>query len=211
MQAAIIIPHYNDLARLQTCLAALVPQLLDGVELVVADNASPVDLGPLKAQFPAMRVVTQPIKGAAAARNAGVAATTAPHLIFLDADCVPAPDWLATALALLGTAEVIGGRIDTFDETPPPRSGAQAFETVFAFHQRVYVEEKGFSVTANLITTRAIFEDVGEFIVGVSEDLDWCQRATGKGYGLIYADALRVAHPTRTDWPALAKKWRRLT
>ncbi len=37
-----------------------------------------------------------------------------------------------------------GGRVYIFDETPPPRSGAEAFERVFAFRQRDYIERKGF-------------------------------------------------------------------
>ena len=211
---AIVIPHYDDLRRLGTCLAALAPQLAaadSAVEAVVVDNASPADLGPLAAAHPKVRFVTETRKGAAAARNRGVRETSAPQIAFLDCDCVPAADWLASALRLAGSAAVIGGRIDTFDETPPPRSGAEAFEAVFAFHQKDYIERKGFSVTANLLTGRAVFADVGDLIVGLSEDVDWCRRAGAKGYRLVYADDLRVSHPTRSDWPSLVKKWRRTT
>ncbi|MCB1370839.1 MAG: glycosyltransferase [Rhodobacteraceae bacterium] len=211
---AVIVPHYNDLARLSACLDALAPELAAAgprVEAVVVDNASPVDLGPLAARHPRIRFVTETRKGAAAARNRGVHETVAPLLAFLDCDCVPAPDWLAVAMRLAGSADVIGGRIDTFDETPGPRSGAEAFETVFAFHQKDYIERKGFSVTANLLTSRAVFEDVGELIVGLSEDVEWCRRAAAKGHALVYADDLRVSHPTRADWPSLARKWRRTT
>ena len=208
---AVIIPHYNDLVRLRTCLAALAPQLDGTGEVVVADNNSPVDLGDLKRAFPEIRFATEPEKGAAPARNRGVAETRAPRLFFLDADCVPGPDWIATALAVMDRADLIGGQVATFDETPAPRSGAEAFETVFAFNQRAYVEEKGFSVTANLLTRRDVFQDVGGFRGGLSEDMDWCFRARDKGYRIAYADELRVAHPTRADWPALKKKWQRLT
>jgi GT2 family glycosyltransferase len=210
---AVIIPHYNDPVRLGTCLAALAPQLAGrtDVECLVVDNDSPCDLGPLEAARPAIRFVTEARKGAAAARNRGVSETSAPALLFLDSDCVPAPDWLVTALGLYGRADVIGGRVDTFDETPPPRTGPEAFETVFAFHQKDYIEKKGFSVTANLLTSRAVFEDVGPLTVGLSEDIDWCWRAREKGYQLIYADELAVAHPTRSDWPGLTKKLRRTT
>ncbi|WP_108258482.1 glycosyltransferase family 2 protein [Mangrovicoccus ximenensis] len=213
-ELAVVIPHYNDLARLGKCLGALAPQAADAgaaVEVVVVDNDSPADLGALKAGCPWARFVTESMKGAAAARNRGVAETSAPHLAFLDSDCVPGPDWLATARRLAGSADVIGGRIDTFDETPSPRSGAEAFETVFAFWQKSYIEEKGFSVTANLVTSRAVFERTGPMVVGLSEDMDWCFRARAKGHALVYRGELAVPHPTRQDWPALAKKWRRTT
>lgn len=210
-QAAVIVPHYNDSARLTRCLEALLPQMQEGVELVVVDNASTEDLSGLRARWPDLRLVTEPRKGAANARNRGVAETTAPLLFFLDCDCVPNADWLQTALAVSGQADLIGGRLTVFDETPPPRSGAEAFETVFAFENRAYVEQKGFSVTANLLTRRDVFEAVGPLTHGLSEDWEWCRRATAKGYRLAYEDTLVVAHPARADWPALRRKWRRLT
>lgn len=208
---AVIIPHYNDVTRLLRCLDALVPQLDDKTELLVVDNNSSADLSPLFVAYPDLRVVNESKKGAAEARNRGVLETNAPILFFLDCDCVPAAHWLQTAQEIHGTADVIGGQITVFDETPAPRSGAEAFEAVFAFDNRAYVEAKGFSVTANLLTRRTVFEATGPFIAGLSEDLDWCHRATAAGFGLRYADDLQVSHPSRSDWAALRKKWQRLT
>ena len=209
--AAIIIPHYNDTIRLLRCLGALVPKLSSDVEVVVVDNASTQSLDEVRATYPQLRIVTETAKGAAMARNRGVVETTAAALFFLDCDCVPAPDWLATALAVAGQADVVGGTITVFDETPAPRSGAEAFEAVFAFDNRDYVERKGFSVTANLLTRRDVFDATGPFVHGLSEDLDWCRRATAKGYRLVHEDRLRVGHPSRSDWAALSRKWRRVT
>lgn len=211
--AAVIIPHYNDTARLTRCLDRLVPQLAahPGVEVVVCDNGSTEDMTAVRAAFPEVRFVAETEKGAGPARNRGVAETDAAHLFFIDADCVPAPGWLDRAVALAGTADIIGGRVDTFDETPAPKSPAEAYETVWAFHQKHYVENRGFSVTANLLTRRAIFLDVGPFMNGLPEDIEWCRRARGKGYRLVYADDLAVSHPTRADWPSLRRKFLRLT
>jgi GT2 family glycosyltransferase len=130
--------------------------------------------------------------------------------MFIDADCLPAPDWVAVGRKVAGRADLVGGRVEVFDETPPPRSGAEAFEAVFAFDFRRYIEVQGFSGTGNLVTRRDVFEDVGPFRGGVSEDRDWSFRATAKGYSLIYEDGLRVGHPSRQDWPALRGKWRRI-
>lgn len=208
--AVVIIPHYNDVARLGRCLAALRAEDCRGVEILVVDNASTEPLAGVKADNPAVRFVTEPARGAAVARNRGVAESRAGVLIFLDADCVPAPGWLAAARRAGAQADIVGGAIDVFDETPPPRSGAEAFETVFAFNYRDYIERKGFSVTANLVTTRAVFEAVGPFVNGLSEDAEWCFRARDKGFRLVLDEAMRVAHPTRSDWPALVRKWRRI-
>lgn len=211
-KAAIIIPHYNDVDRLRLCLAALAPQVArHPADVVVVDNGSTADLTGIRAEFPWVRFLFEPEKSAAAARNHGVAHTTAPWLFFIDADCIAAPDWVETAMALGGWEGTIGGRVDVHDETPPPRSGAEAFETVFAFPQRVYIEKKHYSGAGNMLTTRTMFEDVGLFDGTVAEDWDWGHRAWKKGYPIRYEDGLVVSHPTRSDWPALSRKTRRTT
>ncbi|WP_171133149.1 MULTISPECIES: glycosyltransferase family 2 protein [unclassified Ruegeria] len=211
ISASIIIPHYNDVVRLDRCLASLMANDLSEVEIVVVDNGSDQSLDEIRAKYENVRFVAEGEKGAAAARNRGVAETSGAYLYFIDADCVAADDWVETARRVRTDADMIGGRVDVFDETPPPRSGAEGFETVFAFNCQSYIEQKGFSVTANLITRRDVFEAVGPFKAGVSEDNDWCWRARDKGYSLIYVDALAVSHPSRSDWDALRRKWQRLT
>lgn len=211
-RAAVIIPHYNDVQRLDRCLSALrAGEGLSEVEVVVVDNGSDQDMSAVQADNPAVRFITEAARGAAAARNRGVLETTAPRLFFLDADCVPAPDWLTVALQAIENRDLVGGQMKVFDETAPPRSGAEAFEAVFGFHQERYIRDMNFSASANLLTWRTIFEDVGPMIVGLSEDKDWCHRAVAKGYRIDYDPALSVGHPSRSDWPALRKKWRRLT
>lgn len=209
---AIIIPHYNDATRLTRCLESLEPQLDAGVEVVVADNASPCDLSGVAARFDWAHVVVQPEKGAGPARNAGIAATTAPWLAFIDADCIAAPDWVSRAKHIAtGAGDIItGGRVDVFDETSPPRSGAEAFEAVFAFKMERYLVEEAFLGAGNLIVARAGFEQAGPFRPAVAEDKEWSQRAASRGLTLAYDDALAVSHPSRSDWTALARKWERL-
>lgn len=208
---SVIIPHYNDVSRLEKCLNGLLRNDTAQTEIVVVDNMSTETMDTVIAKFPEIRFVREPEKGAALARNRGVRETTSPRLFFLDADCVPADDWLATAKQVCDQSDLVGGRVNVFDETPPPRSGSQALEAVFAFDFQTYVEKKGFAGTGNLLTRRDIIQDVGGFINGLSEDRDWCHRAHAKGYSLSYQDGLRVGHPSRTDWPALKNKWRRLT
>lgn len=209
-KAAVIIPHYDDVERLDRCLSALTSNgVADDIEIVVADNGSTQAVADVLAAYSSVRLLHEPQKGAAHARNRGVTETSAPLLWFLDADCVPAPDWLAQADIVARQADIVAGRVEVFDETPPPRSGAEAFETVFAFDCESYVR-MGFTVTANLLTSRQVFERTGPFRAGVPEDKEWCLRARSKGADIDYVPNLTVAHPTRQDWPALEKKWRRL-
>lgn len=207
---AVIIPHYNDVVRLERCLSALAPQLDGDVEVVVADNNSTVDLDPIKAQFPSIRFITQTEKGAGPARNLGVSVTTAPWIFFIDADCVPAGDWIEVGKRIAKAKHIIGGPVPVFHETPAPQSGAEAFETVFAFKMQAYLERDAFLGAGNLILPRTVFDDMDGFRAAVAEDKEWSQRAARNGYTLAFDQGFIASHPSRQDWAALRHKWRRL-
>jgi GT2 family glycosyltransferase len=91
-----------------------------------------------------------------------------------------------------------------------PLSPAEAYEMCFAFNNEAYVRKKGFTVTANLFTSRHVFDDVGPFSSAIPEDIDWCHRATAKGHGLGYAPDVIIAHPARRSWGELRSKWLRI-
>ncbi len=206
----VVVPHFRDFVRLDRCLAALAAQDFAGTsEIVVADNASPEGLDEVERVVAGRaRVVVQPEKGAGPARNAGVAAARGRVLAFTDSDCVPDPGWLAAGVAAVDATTIAGGRMTVLTGTP--RTAAEAFETVFAFDNAAYVRTKGFTVTANLFTLRAVFDRVGPFRTGVSEDVEWCWRARDAGLRLVYVPEAVVGHPARRNWGELAGKWRRL-
>ncbi len=209
--ASVIVPHFEDLANLDVCLAALAAQDFTDFEVVVADNGSPSGSAAVAAVIAGRaRLIVATERGAGAARNAGVAASTAPILAFTDADCVPARGWLTAGVAALAPADLIGGTMLVSVGDEARMTPAEAFERVFAFDNRTYVERKGFSVTANLFTRRAVFDDVGGFRPHVAEDADWCLRARDAGYRIAYAPGAVVAHPARRTWPELTRKWERL-
>ena len=185
----------------------------DSFEVIVADNASPEGEAAVTAAIAGRaRLVTVRDRGAAPARNGGVAAARGKILAFTDCDCQPSPDWLAEGIRALGmgAADFIGGRVDVLVDDPGRMTAAEAFESVFAFDNKSYVQRKGFTVTANLFCSRALFEAVGGFRTGVSEDTEWCHRAIAAGYTIAYAPAAVVGHPARRTWDELIHKWRRI-
>jgi GT2 family glycosyltransferase len=212
-KVSVIVPHYRDLARLDRCLAALGAQTYpqDQFEVIVADNASPEGEAAVAAAIAGRaRLVTVSEKGAGLARNGGVAAARGDLLAFTDADCLPDPGWLAAGIARLADADVVGGRMQVLVGDPARPTPVEAFEVVFAFDNEHYVRRLGFTVTANLFCPRSVFERVGGFRVGVSEDLEWSRRATDAGFRLAYAPDALVGHPARRTWPELVGKWRRI-
>jgi glycosyltransferase involved in cell wall biosynthesis len=86
-----IVPAYNAASTLAACLAALLASDYSALEVIVVDDGS-TDGTVEVASRPGVRVVRQPNRGAAAARNAGAAVARGEHFYFLDADVVVEPD-----------------------------------------------------------------------------------------------------------------------
>ena len=215
-RVSVIIPHLNTPALLTRCLTSVAAQQLDhgSAEIIVVDNGSTVDLSGVRAAFPQAAFLLEPQPGPGLARNRGAAAAKAHVLAFIDADCRAAPGWLQAAVdAVESDPErgVFGGdiRIDFADPAHP--TGIEAFEAVFGFRQKLYIETKHFSVTANLAMAPAVHAAVGGFAgIDKAEDLDWGLRARAMGYVTRYRPDMLVLHPARDSFAALANKWRRL-
>lgn len=210
---SVIVPHFNDLQGLERCLAALDRQTLprSEFEIIVADNNSPQGLAAVEAVVGGRaRVVLAPERGAGPARNRGVLASSCERLAFIDSDCVAEPQWLASGLAGLASFDFCGGPVRVLIDHDGPLSAAEAFEVVFAFDNESYIHKKGFTGSGNLFTLRRVFDDVGGFGVGLSEDLDWSHRARAKGYRLGYVADAAIGHPARTTWAQLRAKWLRI-
>jgi len=210
----VIIPHYNDLRRLDRCLEALNQQVgVDSltVEVIVADNNSQgghEEVETIVADR--ARVICATIKGAGPARNAGIAQARGTYLAFTDCDCLPDDRWLVKGLAALTNFDLVGGRMTVLRAGAGEMTGAEAFERVFAFQNEHYIKDKGFTVTANLFCKRETAYAIGDFRTQVSEDFEWCQRARKLGFTLGYADNAIVGHPARKNWTELKRKWQRL-
>ena len=91
---SVIIPALNDADMLRNCLAALKAQSRLADEIVVVDNGSTDDTAAV-ALAAGARVVDEPLTGIFPATAAGFDSAKGGILTRLDADSVPAPDWLA--------------------------------------------------------------------------------------------------------------------
>jgi glycosyltransferase involved in cell wall biosynthesis len=93
----VVIPARNDAEMLEVCLAALAQQTRPADEIIVVDNGSS-DATALVAQAGGARVITEPVPGIPQAASAGYDAASGELIARLDADSVPAPDWVAHAV-----------------------------------------------------------------------------------------------------------------
>ncbi len=207
---SVIVPHFRQADALRLCLVSLERQTLarPRFEVIVVDNDSGVDLSAVQRAHPSFRFLSESDRGAACARNRGMAAAQGDAFAFIDADCVADPAWLENGLDALSGADLVGGDIIVTQARPEP-TPVEAFERIFAFRQRMYIARKHFSVTANLFATRTAADAIGPFRKGVSEDVDWCRRGVALGFPLAFNDTSIISHPARRTWSELTDKWDR--
>jgi glycosyltransferase EpsJ len=91
---SVIVPAYNAMGFLETCVHSITGQSFADLELILVDDGSTDGTGPLcdrlAASDPRIRVIHQENAGVSAARNCGVRAALGALIAFVDAD-----DWLA--------------------------------------------------------------------------------------------------------------------
>ncbi|MEZ5897359.1 MAG: glycosyltransferase family 2 protein [Parvularculaceae bacterium] len=210
--ASIIVPHFDQCELLARCLESLEAQTWPraNYEIIVADNDTPGGVAEIAALFPDVIFLTEKTRGAAAARNAAMARARGDVFAFTDADCIAAPDWLACGIDALNKTEMAGGAVNVTVRNELAMSPEEAFERVFAFRQRRYIEQKNFAVTANLFVCADVARRIGVFVNGVSEDVDWCRRGRALGFHLAFNDKSIVSHPARRNWTELSRKWDRM-
>jgi glycosyltransferase involved in cell wall biosynthesis len=134
----VIVPAYNEAAKIRQTLRALTAQTDTGFELLVVDNGSTDDTVAIarafRAPFP-VHVIVEPEKGVGCAVDTGfrhAIAAGATLLARTDADCLPRPGWLAAARAgLTGGAGLMCGRITARRDEHGP-AGRAAFRLLVA-------------------------------------------------------------------------------
>jgi glycosyltransferase involved in cell wall biosynthesis len=105
-----IVPVYNGEATVARAIDSALSQRIDGPMNVVVVNDGSTDSTAevLESYGSHIKVVTQPNRGPASARNAGVRASSGEYLAFLDADDVWLPDKLAKTCDLLDRDRRVG-------------------------------------------------------------------------------------------------------
>lgn len=206
-----IVPVHRHWHLLPALLDVLRAQALaEPLEILIVNNDAPTPPPPLDLP-PNARILPCTTPGSYAARNIGAAAARGRLFAFTDADCRPAPGWLAAlAEAAEATPEMLlAGPVAM---QPPPDPNAFAiYDLVRGIPQARYVR-RGYATTANLSVPAALFRRLGGFDPARRSggDADFCRRAGRAGHGIRLVEDAVVTHPCRDDWAALVTKARRI-
>ena len=199
----------------------------DRWEMLIVDNASTDDTAAVArsvadANPDRVRVMVEPEIGLSAARNAGIAATEAEIIAFIDDDAFPEPGWLAAIVRGFRRPEVmcVGGPVAPIIEGELPGWFSGRFLpylTVWDLgDQEIDLSYNEYPRGANIAYRRSGLDRIGGFSTrlgrkGASllscEEIELCLRLERAGYAVLYQPEARVRHLTPVgrltpDWLA---------
>jgi glycosyltransferase involved in cell wall biosynthesis len=197
MRFSIIIPAKNEEQMIGRCVEHLAhldfPK--EEFEVILADNGSKdrtVEVFGAWSDRLTLSVVEKPGVNISAARNAGVAASRGVLLAFLDADCLPPPNWLKNAAGLLESSDA--GIVGAHYRIPPDSTWLP--RCWFDDEHANRPGETPYIPSGSLLVSRSTFDRIGGFdeTLQTNEDYDICQRAKWAGYLVRSYPELEVIH-----------------
>jgi GT2 family glycosyltransferase len=211
MKSSVIILSWNGMDYLEDCLSSVLTQDYPDFEVIVVDNASTDGSADFVAErYPQVRLIrNRQNLGFAAGNNVGLRAATGDVLVLLNQDTVVQTGWLAALVAACLTDPDIGivGSKALYPDGSIQHAGGYVSERGEGIHYGYRQADEGqfdqmqdvdyVSGTA-LGITRAAFESIDEldegFVPVYFEDVDWCYRARGAGFRVVYAPEAVLVH-----------------
>jgi cellulose synthase/poly-beta-1,6-N-acetylglucosamine synthase-like glycosyltransferase len=212
LKASVIVPVYNGSRTIDQCLLALVSQTLprSQYEIIVVDDGSTDDTATLVTRY-GVRVLYQPHRGPAAARNLGVASAQGEIVLFTDADVEPSHNWVETMLAPFASDSNLAGVKGTYR--------TRQREWMARFVQFEYEEKYARMAQAQTIDvidtySAAYCREVAQFDGGFdesfaaasAEDQEFSFRLAKAGYQLRFVPEAIVYHQHVTSLLAYSRR-----
>ena len=211
-RASIIIPALNEAENLTRNLPLVRQQMSPADELIVIDNGSSDGTAAIARKFNA-RVVHEPVRGRSRARNRGIQIAGGELLVFLDADCRPASNWLSQLLEPFGDPKIgcVAGEIQLIYDANELGAYLNAkghlSQAVNFKHQFLPYAGSG-----NVAFRREVLNVIGGFDEALysGHDADICWRMQLEtDYRIVLATEAAVDHFQSLTLAALARQKRR--
>ena len=215
-RVSIVIPARNEEANLGRTLSALFDQAPPGVELevLVVDDGSTDETVAIACGAGARVILLGPrsLGGSpGAARNRGARASTGDPIIFLDADCEPAPGWLDALLAAhIAGERVVGGSLDV-PAGMPATARCDHYCGSYHVHPDLPAGAVPNHTPANLSVRRKVFFSTAGFserlpVSDGHEELRWQAQLAGAGIPIRFEPGARVLHHNRVGVKNLLRR-----
>lgn len=103
-ELSVIIPMYNAGKSFEACMASLLAQTLQSIEIIIVNDGSTDESAEMAhhyaAQYPHVQVIDQANGGVSRARNAGMAVASGEYVTFPDADDTLVPEMYSKLIAM---------------------------------------------------------------------------------------------------------------
>jgi glycosyltransferase involved in cell wall biosynthesis len=204
---SVVVPFRGDWTGADRLVAALrCLDIRDGDELIVADNTGGRNAGLIAGH--GIRVVRAARERSAYhARNEAARLATADWILFLDADCRPAPNLLAAYFeeSISDGCGAVAGQILGEPEQASFAARYARSRNLFDHADGLIRASGGGAAAGNLLVRREAFEQVGGFTEGIRSggDLDICRRLAVGGWRLDFRQGAVVHHRHRATLPSL--------
>lgn len=207
----IVIPVRDRATQLDRCLAALGRRPV----LVVDDASRDAERIREVCEAYGARVLRRDVNGGpAAARNMGLAAVSTPFVAFLDSDCEPPPDWLASLVGHFDDLQVCAvapcvrplpecaatGRTSVLAHYLDRRCALDLGEQPAAVRPMSHVP---YVPTAALLVRRSVLADGFDESLRYGEDVDLVWRLQASGLQVRYDPSVVVQHREPHSWHAM--------
>jgi len=204
---SIIIPNRNSKTIDKTISSLFNQTAFDNIkEILVIGTDEPglvFERGPVRF-LPSQIPISAPV-----ARNIGIQQVRGTDFVFIDADCIAEPMWLATLLnAKTAEHQIIGGSV-SFEGN----NFWQLCYNLTMFHEFIPTAPAGYRKnlgTLNLLVSRKVVDCTGlldENLVRC-QDTEWTLRMRHHGYTLYFDPNAVVKHlPQVTGLPQILKLW----
>ncbi len=200
---SVVVPTHSRPRQLERVLRALtrLNWPAEQCEITVVDDGSREQCSEIVAALEDqlnLRLIRQPNRGPAAARNTGGFSARGRFLVFTDDDCEPEPDWLH-ALAEAFRADpgaMLGGQtVNAFPANPYSTVSQLLVDYLTAWHRR---EKRPFFASNNLALPAESFRKIGGFDtsyrLAAGEDREFCRRWRENGLRMIHVPEAVVRH-----------------
>ncbi len=203
----VVIPAYERPESLDACLSALTASA-PLVRVIVVDDGSTTAAVAEVARAHGATLIRHPSnRGPAAARNTGLAMTSAPIVAFVDADCAVTPGWLGPLVAhfkdprVVAVAPRIRPRTNSEALLPRYERSRSALDMGPRPELVAAGSALGYLPSATLLVRRIVLQHLmfdEEMRVGEDVDLIW--RILEDGGMVRYEPTSTVTHEVRRRW-----------